>query len=120
MLAAAARLLIERSTQWTANPALTTAEVDGLLEIALVADLYGFLPGETGYLATYATRGAYRAAAEGWRWKAGKVAGQGDVTAGGGVGLKRSDVYKQCMDQARRYDAKAAGGSLGVIQLVTA
>lgn len=44
-------------------------------------------------------------AAEGWRWKAGKVAGLHDYGAGD-LRSSRSQMYKACLEQAARYAAK--------------
>lgn len=47
------------------------------------------------------------AAAEGWQWKAGKVASQFDAQAGS-ASAKRSQVFEMCMANARAY--RTSGG----------
>ncbi len=54
------------------------------------------------------------AAAEGWRWKAAKVAAQYDVAAGGGTRFTRSQQYKQCIEMARTFSS-----GVGAIQMVS-
>jgi len=65
----------------------------------------------------YAWTGTYNlraAAAEGYRWKAAKVAAQYDVAAGDGTSFTRSQQYKHCMEMARTF-----GSGIGSIQMVS-
>jgi hypothetical protein len=66
---------------------------------ALVPDTLGFAPSHASYTATY---DLYRAAAEGWRWKAGVVSETYDFIAEGGE-FRRAQVYDHYMEQSKRY-----------------
>lgn len=66
--------------------------------------------GQYLYTPTFDLRAA---AAEGWRWKAAKVAAEYNVSAGGGTSFQRSQKWQQCMAMARSYQS----GSVGVVQL---
>src|SRR5215217_5867225 len=114
MDATEARRRLESKVQLNAAPTLTTAEITELLTGARVTDAAGVLPDATGYVVTYSERGVNRAAAEGWRWKAGKVADQYDLSSTGGRKLARSQTPEFCLLMAERFDAKARGG-IGVI-----
>lgn len=48
------------------------------------------------------------AAAEGWSWKAGKVAASFDAEAGGAKAA-RSQIFQMCMDKARSYRTESGG-----------
>lgn len=95
-----ARARLERMVAASAVPTLDAAEVDDLMALAARNDSLQTLPGETGWLPTYALNAA---AAEGWRWKAGKVAGAVNM-AQDGNSLNRSDMHKACLAQAAYYD----------------
>lgn len=59
------------------------------------------------------TYNLYASAAEGWAWKAGKLASRFDLTAGN-ITARRSQAYQGCLSQARFYRERARGGSGGV------
>jgi hypothetical protein len=87
------------------EPVLNEVEVAYLVELARRPDPDGLLPGDVGW------RGAYNlsaAAAEGWRRKAGKVAGQFSFSADGQT-FHRAEMYKACLDMAQRYANRIAG-----------
>lgn len=157
-------------TQSSVAPALTTAEIEELLDLGRRADQYGIAPdyhddwaastvyaqgavvvpptrnghyytvtvagtsgaaqptwpttagatvvngtvtfqqsGTTSWEPTYALNAA---AAEGYRWKAAKLAAEFDVAVGAGTSFKRSQKYQQLMDLARTYARK--GGLVSV------
>ena len=96
-----ARARLERMVAASAVPALEPAEVDDLMLLAARNDSADMPPGDPDWAPTYALNAA---AAEGWRWKAGKVAGA--VTLGqDGSTINRSDMHKACIAQAAYYDA---------------
>lgn len=116
MTAAEARAAIEHLTQWQADPALTSAEVDWLLTQALTTDAAGAAPGDAAYADTYTTASVNHAVALGFDLKAAKVAGAYDVKAGGAE-ARLSQQATQLAARGRRY--RAAGG-IGSIALTTA
>jgi hypothetical protein len=77
--------------------------VDLANETALVIDDAGLAPAEAGYTATY---DLYRAAAEGWRRKAGMVA-EGYNIKVEGAAFNRSEAYDHYLAQASRYAGMA-------------
>ena len=96
-----ARARLERMVAASAVPELVAAEVDDLMLLAARNDSANLPPGDPDWEPTYALNAA---AAEGWRWKAGKVAGA--VTIGqDGSTINRSDMHKACMAQAAHYDS---------------
>lgn len=107
---AAVRTRLEHMLQWQEEPALTEGEVDDLLELAKRPDSIGRLPSEDGWEATWNLNAA---AAEGWRWKAGKAAPRFDADLGDGVRFRRAQMYAHCMEQSRRY----AGTLVGAISV---
>lgn len=122
--AAQARARLERMLQWQAAPALTSAEVDDLMTLVpQMADASGVRPGEAGYTPTYsAYTAAYReAAATGWEWKAGKVAGQFDAATGTGTKFDRSQAHAMCLAMAASYGGGGGrGATLGSVRIATA
>ena len=108
---AQARARLERMLQWNVAPALTTAEVDDLMLFARRPDALGYTYADVLWTPTWNLRAA---AAEGWRWKAAKVAAQYDVAAGGGTSFTRSQQYKHCIEMARTF-----GSGIGSIQMVS-
>lgn len=105
MTSAEARVLLENMTAWDDVPALTTPEVDSLLALA-GSELLGW--------------NLDLAAAEGWRWKAGKVAGKYTFSIDSQQSNQR-EIYLNCIMQAGVYAerADAVGGSaiaaLGIV-----
>lgn len=105
MTDAEARELLESMTAWDSVPTLTDEQMDLLVVRARRADPDGLLPSDTGWAGTYDLNAA---AAEGWRWKAAKVAG--DFTfASDGQQFNRADMAKACMDMARTYRDRVVG-----------
>ena len=96
-----ARARLERMVAHDSVPALGPAEVDDLMLLAARNDSAQVPPGDTEWLPTYAL---HAAAAEGWRWKAGKVAGAVTVSMDGSL-IDRSDMHKACLASAAYYDS---------------
>jgi len=100
--------------QWDQKPTLTTQEVDDLL---LMADSGG----------TYTGADLNAAAAQGWRMKAGKVAGNYTQSLGDGVKFNREQVLTNCREMADDYASGKASvlgkmrrrSGIGVVGLVS-
>jgi len=86
------------------EPTLTQDELDQLLDLARRPDALGVLPSDTDWEPTWLLEFA---AAEGWRWKAGKVSFHFDFSTDQ-QSFERSQVYDHCMQQAALYDAYVA------------
>lgn len=80
-------------------PTLTLVEVDDLLRGARRADGDGYEIADVGWTPTWDLNAA---AAEGWRRKAGKVAGEFTFNADGGS-FNRAEQYRACLDMAKSY-----------------
>lgn len=105
MEAAEAQELIESMTAWDSVPALTAGQVALLVERARRPDSDGLLPSESGWTGTYDLNAA---AAEGWRWKAAKVAG--DFTfSSDGQSFNRHEMNQACLDMATMYRNRVVG-----------
>ena len=103
-----ARARLERMVAASAVPSLDPAEVDDLMLMAARNDSLNVPPGDPLWAPTYALNAA---AAEGWRWKAGKVAGAVNI-AQDGSSINRSDMHKACLAQAAYYDG-IGGATIG-------
>lgn len=92
-------------TAASSEPTLSAEELAILLEDNRVADEYGRGPAQSGYIDTWNLRAA---AAEGWRWKAGKVAElysfRSDVHS-----YQRAEHHKHCLEMIKLYQGGAAG-----------
>lgn len=100
MIEADARAQLERMVAHDSDPQLTAPEIDALLNFCKVSD--------TGWALDLG-------AAEGWRWKAGKVAALYSFA----IDNQRSEqgqVYANCIIQSERYDRKT--GNLTVLRIV--
>jgi hypothetical protein len=80
-----------------ADPPLTTAEVDLILDGAKRPDADGRLPADDGWTDTYDARAAI---AEAWRAKAARAARRVDISRGG-ESVKRSALVENCLRMAR-------------------
>lgn len=100
-----ARLLIESMTAYDSEPTLTDTQVALLVERARRPDSDGLLPSDDGWTGTYDLNAA---AAEGWRWKAGKVAGS-FTFASDGQTFNRADMVKACQEMARTFRDRVVG-----------
>lgn len=84
------------------EPKLLDADVNQLLDEAARADSAGIAPSDAGWTETWSLESA---AAEGWRRKAGKVAGRFNVTTDGDA-LARAQIFAHCLSMADRYARK--------------
>lgn len=109
MTEAEARARLERMTQSSVEPALVEAELLDLVEMAKRADSEGRAITDDDWVESWDLNAA---AAEGWRWKAGKVADRFNATVDGAA-LQRAQIYAHCLAMADRY-ARRIVGVLGV------
>lgn len=84
----------------SSEPVLSDDEVSTLLALSAVADAGGLPPSHEAWTPTYQLA---RGAAEGWRWKAAKVADQFDFSSEERSRYQRSQVHAHCLAQARAY-----------------
>jgi hypothetical protein len=87
------------------DPALDPDTVVSLLAHGAVADEYGYVPSNASWTPTYSPTGLYRAIAEGWAIKRGKVAGRFDFTTDG-QNFLRSQMVDHIENERRRWQAK--------------
>ena len=104
-----ARTRLEAMVQYSEQPSLSADEVDLLLDLARRADRYGVTPSSEDWTPSWDLSAA---AAEGWRRKAGKVAGRFNVTLDG-ESLLRAQAFAHCLRMAEQY-AKNVAGSLSL------
>ena len=104
MTLAEAKARLERMTAATEDPVLNSADLDELVLIARRSDSAGLLPGATGWVPTFDLNAG---AAEGWRWKAGKVATSYSSTSLAGEQGPDSFKYLNCIRQAEDYAARS-------------
>lgn len=102
---AAARARLESMVAAASVPTLDEAEITELLALARRSDTDGFLPDDDGWTGTYDLNAA---AAEGWRWKAGKVAGKFSFGTDG-QNFNRADMIRACQDMATTYRNRITG-----------
>ena len=91
------------------EPTLDVGEILSLLNLARRRDIYGLAFGDDGWTPTWDLNAA---AAEGWRRKAGKVAGSYSF-ASDGQSFSRSDMHAHCLEMAKMY-RKGAIGSMTI------
>lgn len=100
---------LESMVAYDAEPALTEAQLDDLLLMSKREDTEGRAPTHEEWEPTFDLDAA---AAEGWRWKAGKAVPRFGVSIDGDT-LHRQHIYLHCLRQAEHY-AKKIVGTLGV------
>lgn len=100
-----ARQRLNEMLQVDAEPTLGLQSVEDLIEFAKRVDSNGLAPSDTGWEPTWDLNAA---AAEGWRRKAGAVAGRFNVTVDGDA-LSRAQAFSHCLQMAERYAARVAG-----------
>lgn len=95
------------------------SDIESLLDLARRPDSSGRAVNETGWVAENWDLNA--AAAEGWRWKAARVAGDFSFSADG-ASYQKADVLANCLTMEQTYLAKIngttiirGGGSLGYL-----
>lgn len=84
------------------RPALSTDDLDALLAMTAIPDPAGRLPQDTAWVSTWDLD---RAAAEGWRWKAARVAGDFTFSADD-ASYSKGDVMAKCLAMADQYAAR--------------
>ena len=104
MTPAEARERLARMTAASEPPVLDAAALDDLLTDAARVDSAGRAPTAAGWEPTYDLA---RSAADGWRIKAGLVAGQFSFTADGGT-VSKGELLAHCERMIRMY---ARGGA---------
>lgn len=97
--------LLEVMVAWDKVPTLTAFEVGRLVERARRVDTDGLLPSDTGWTGTYDLNWA---AAEGWRWKAAKVAGDFSFSTDGQT-FNRVEMVRECRAMAEMYGRRVVG-----------
>jgi hypothetical protein len=102
--AEALRFIVDR-LQPDDDPALSADTVAGLLAHAITTDADDHLPTDTAWTPTYSVTGCYRALAEGWAIKRGKVVGRFDFTTDGQQ-FARSQMVDHIENERRRWQAK--------------
>jgi hypothetical protein len=83
----------------SARPALEDDEITALLERFRVVDGVGLRPTDNGYTPTWALNAA---AAEGWRIKGARVAGDFNFSADD-ASYSKGDVLAHCLDMEARF-----------------
>lgn len=96
---------IKRMTAWDMRPALTEADLNALLDQFRTVDAEGRLVGDSAWAGAYNLNAA---AAEGWRWKAGRVAGDFSFSADGSR-YDKAAVLENIAAMIRAYAAKDVG-----------
>lgn len=110
MTPAEARGRLERMVAHGTDPVLTEPEVADLLRMAETQDRWGAYPADAGWEPTYHLAAA---AAEGWRWKAAKAAGDYQFSSDGKT-LNRQQVHTNCLKMAETFAAMSGlGGGVG-------
>jgi hypothetical protein len=103
MTEAEAKTQLESMVASAEVPELADAEVDQLVTSAKRHDNAGLAPGVDGWVPTFNLAAA---AAEGWRWKAAKVAGDYDFTIED-EGTDQSQVHRHCLQAAAAQQEEA-------------
>lgn len=85
------------------EPALSLDDIHALMRAHRIVDRFGTPPIDERWIPTFDINAA---AAEGWRRKAALVADRFAFSADGAT-YNRDQMYKHCMEQARRYSARA-------------
>jgi hypothetical protein len=105
MNAAEATTFIETRLRPDDDPTLTEAEVTSLLPLAAAIDVNDIEPGEDDWIPTYSTVGCYRAIAEGWSLKYGRIIGRFDFTTDGQQ-FQRSQMLDHIEHQRKTWARK--------------
>lgn len=98
---ATATTLLANKVAASSRPALEPADLLALLALYATADSSGRLPSDEGWVGTWNLNAA---AAEGWRWKAGKVAGDFTFSADDGT-YNKAQVLAHCEAMAAQFAA---------------
>lgn len=109
MTEAEAQARLKRMVAYDVDPVLSGDEIADLLNLARREDGEGLAPSDDDWEPTFDLD---YAAAEGWRWKAGRTVPRYGVTLDT-ESLQRQQVYAHCISQADRFARKLVG-TLGV------
>lgn len=113
-----AERVLRQWTQAATAPGLTDAEIEDLLWGARTFDPNGNDPNAVLWTPTYDEPGLRRAAAQGWRLKAGKVTPNFDAALGNQTEFKRKQQYDMCLQMAAEFES-GGGGGIASTALVT-
>lgn len=102
MTEAEALARLERMTAASEEPVLSSEELTDLLNLSKTVDSWGVAPGEDGWSPSWDLN---RGAAEGWRWKAAKVASRFQFTTDG-ASYHREQVMQHCERMSLTYRRK--------------
>lgn len=92
---------LKRMTAWASEPALSSDDLDALLDRFKITDSNGVPPSEEDWVPTYNLRAA---AAEGWRWKAAK-ASELQSTDLDGDRMSANQIFDHCQRMIKTYSA---------------
>lgn len=92
----------------SSNPVLSDADMNTLTDLARRQDAAGRWPSDAAYDGDDATYDLNAAAAQGWGWKAGKVAGDFNFSADG-ASYSKADVLAHCQEREAFYGGKVRG-----------
>lgn len=104
MTALEAETRLEKMTQHDVEPKLLSSEITLLLEMFSRADSAGNAPGTSEWQPTYDLKAA---AAEGWRWKAGKASELVSADLDG-ERMSSNQVFEHCERMVQHYSRKGA------------
>lgn len=110
---ASAALRLKRLVAAELEPTINDSIIDQLLSDARVRDSDGNLPSSDDWVETY---DIYRAAAEGWAYKAAQVAGDYTFSIDG-QSFSRSHMFANFTERERYFRRRSYSG-LGTIQLI--
>lgn len=102
---AQATVQLKSMVAWQVEPRLSEDDITVLLLRAAVLDVDGLRPSDDGWTATYSPVLLNAAAAEGWRWKAGRLTADKSGNKGEqsfSPELQRADMLKLAEDYQKR------------------
>lgn len=105
-----ALILLGEKVAATSRPVLSPEALGALLDAYGAQDASGRAPSDNGWVPTYNLNAA---AAEGWRMKAGKVAGDFNFSADN-ASYSKADVLAHCLEMETKY-ASLNHGTLNVL-----
>lgn len=104
-----AKTRLKAMTAWETTPALTDGEIDDLLVQFSLPDADGLAPDDVEWTPTYNLRAA---AAEGWRWKAGRAA-ELQSTDLDGDRMSANQIFDHCERMIKVYSRGTASPAIG-------
>jgi hypothetical protein len=94
---------LKNMTQWTVDPQLSQPEIEDLISMFSLMDANGNPPTHNDWVQTVDILGA---AAEGWRWKAGKAAAGVETELADGARNANQQKFEHCQEMIRQYSGK--------------